>query len=725
MSKSSASPKPHEVYAFTLQNLPLTDEHRRQLNNRGLSDEEIAKFGYASLPTSRAEVMSKLLDKWPDGLSGVAGFWCDDKGEWRLAGKNGILIPIRDKEGKITAMKVRLDKPATPSQKYLLLSSNPKADRKTGTQKYPGGTAAKAAVHFPLGLPKKLKTLRITEGEIKADVASSITEYTVAIPGVAMWKLAVDVIKELKPEEVLICFDSDKGEARIIESQDDLAYGQKREDVGFRNVQAEETEDFFIGKALSSFYLALEKEGVNVFIETWEEEFGKGIDDVIMGGNPEAIRRMTKEEAAEFCHEMLSKGVPEDWVYVIGTKRFIHSRKLLEWDKEQYDDCYRAEVDGTPSNLALDNAAFPKADIPIYMPQAPVLYRDAEGRRIFNFWRPNDLVPVQGDIKPFLAHCQYIIPDEAERGIVLDWMAYNVQNPGKKIHWAVLIQGIQGCGKSFFGWVMRLVLGNRNVSCPSNETIHEVYTNWAKACQVAIIEEIMARGRLELMNKLKPIITEPYITIREMYKAPYEQPNVFNLMMFTNHRDAIIIDDSDRRYCVIFSPAVPKEAQYYKDLWKWSGDNSGSILDFLIKRDLSKFEPKGHAPMTAGKKEVISLSTPPLQQWMAECIDGELWPFQGDLVSTHHLASCIPSNLRNFSSPQAIGRTLAAVGAKQLQQVPLTNGSRVRLWAVRRQATWENEGPKALVQAFEKWAAKSEPGGRVEDYNPLRDSKPM
>jgi hypothetical protein len=64
------------------------------------------------------------------------------------------------------------------------------------------------------------------------------------------------------------------------------------------------------------------------------------------------------------------------------------------------------------------------------------------------------------------------------------------------------------------------------------------------------VEEMMAKARQEIMNKLKPMITEPWCTIREMYRPAYEQPNRFNFLFFSNHNNALLLDNSDRRYCI-------------------------------------------------------------------------------------------------------------------------------------------------------------------------------
>ncbi len=691
----------NKVYSKLLQILPLTNNHAHILSARGLTPEEIKGLNYKSLSIKRAPIIEDMVKEFRSELGGVPGFWRDSNGKWKLAGSCGILIPVRDREGLIVAIKIRADKPLNPQSKYTLLSSNPKPNPKTGEVKYPEGTAAHLCPHHPLDRGDGGGTMRITEGEIKADIATNITStWTISIPGVGFWKYALEAIEEQNPEHVLIAFDSDK-DHRGPSSYVDPA-----------------GEPVSVAKSLGQLYLAVKETGRKVSIETWPAEAGKGIDDVLIGDGAENITLMAEAEADAFAEESAKGELPMGWTYVMGVKRFIHTELLIEMDREQFDAFHLHEHDSLPSTLALRNPGFPKAHYPVYMPNRDSTY-EKMGLKYFNLWRQFPLEAAQGDVSPFMEHIEYILPDAREAGILLDWLAFCVQNPGEKAHWAILLQGTQGTGKSYIGWVMREILGETNVSFPSNDTIHEVYTGWAKSSQLIVVEELMARGRLDLMNKLKPMITQPTVSIREMHKPPYEQPNVFNLLMFTNHEDAIIIDKSDRRYCVLFSKATPRNSSYYEKIWSWSAENKAAILYELRTRDISKFKPKGHAPMTAGKKTLIKESMMPLEAWMREGIESQSWPFMGDIVCTSHLAECLPRSLSNVSA-QALGKTLKAIEATQLGQIPLENGSRMRLWAVRRGDTWRNESPENISAEYARWGNEGQPGG-----NPLLEAKPM
>lgn len=697
----------HKVYDFLFDQLDLTDAHRDNLLARGIPEAEIASRGYKSFPYKRRALVQKLVSKFGDALLGVPGFYTDDSGKIQLSGVSGIAIPVRTPKGKIEAVKLRPDNPSNPTSKYVHLSSNPEPNKKSGEVKYPSGTAAKVQVHFPFTNSKfhEGDDLRITEGELKADIATILSStYTCSLPGVGLWREVIPHLEDLKPGKVIVCYDSDKS----------------------NQVSTYSDQPFEVALHLSEFYTVLKELGYPVVIEDWDKKLGKGIDDVLADGHADKIRFMTDEEAAEYTKSTTGhvSGESAEWVYIIQSSRFVNTTTGQELTKDQYKDKFQhVSKKKCVVTKALMSPVFPRIDYPTYEPNKGKILDRVDGLKEYNFWRPSAVVPEEGDITPFLEHCAFIIPDQKEQNYLLDYLAWMVQHPGEKIHWTILLQGVQGSGKSFFGEVMKIILGPHNVKYPSNEDMHDKYTDWQKNCQLIVIEEMMARGRLELMNKLKPMITQPTCIIREMYKGSYELPNRYNFLLFTNHKDAIIIEDEDRRYCVIWSPAHPKSKEYYDDLFKWAMENAGKVLQHLMTRDLSAFPAKGHAPATEAKRELIKLSAPPLKSWVMEGIESEGWPFMGDIITTPHLARCVPSYIRG-ATPNALGRVLTELKCAQLSQVRLSSGERVRPWVLRRPEMWKSAEGDTIANEIEKWSSKAQPGGDAS-FNPLLDAKPL
>ena len=74
-----------------------------------------------------------------------------------------------------------------------------------------GGPGPGVSVHVPLHSRRsKQRTVRVTEGELKADIATARTGIlTLGLPGVGMFARAVPILQELGAEKVIIAFDAD------------------------------------------------------------------------------------------------------------------------------------------------------------------------------------------------------------------------------------------------------------------------------------------------------------------------------------------------------------------------------------------------------------------------------------------------------------------------------------------------------------------------------------
>lgn len=378
--------------------------------------------------------------------------------------------------------------------------------------------------------------------------------------------------------------------------------------------------------------------------------------------------------------------IVDSWIWIVGIKRFVETTRLLEWDKEQFDSSFSPLfARGNPSVHVLKNGSFKRVDGCTYWPKQG-LYVTEYGQSRFNYWRPSDVTPAPGDVTRFTDHVKYLFPQEKgdEATILLDYLAFQIQHPGEKVHWAVLMEGDQGNGKSYFATVMRLVLGAHNVKMVHNDQLHETFTQWQRNTQLIVVEEMMAKGRLELMNKLKPMITEPWCTIREMYRPPYEQPNRFNFLFFTNHGDSLLIDNKDRRYCILKStaPPHPDANAYYAPLFDWTRANGPALAHYLENRPLANFKAKAHAPMTRGKKAMIEQSMMPLDRFIYDQVEAREYPCKWDIYKLADLVQPL-AEFNHRVNTKEISNAFQRLGYKQVGRVRL-EGERPHVWAVRR-----------------------------------------
>jgi hypothetical protein len=109
-----------------------------------------------------------------------------------------LLVPTRDAAGRVVALLVRRDDNSDGRGKYLYVSS----------AKH-GGPGPGAPAHVPLGVAGPVEVVRVTEGALKADIATALSDIpTVGAAGLA-WRPVLDVLRQLGAKAVRLALDMD------------------------------------------------------------------------------------------------------------------------------------------------------------------------------------------------------------------------------------------------------------------------------------------------------------------------------------------------------------------------------------------------------------------------------------------------------------------------------------------------------------------------------------
>jgi hypothetical protein len=221
-------------------------------------------------------------------------------------------------------------------------------------------------------------------------------------------------------------------------------------------------------------------------------------------------------------------------------------------------------------------------------------------------------------------HFGLMVPHADYRKVLLQWCSWVVQNPGRKILWSVFIKGIEGDGKSAIGRLLGQAMGQDNVNIISPETLAaSSFTDWAAGCCLNVLEEIKMQGhnRHDVYNKIKPLITNARIEIHPKGRPAKTVVNTVNYLGFSNHADALPLDEHDRRQFVLFTPhtngaeltaAITSLGvsvdQYWDQLWDVIKNKPDACRGFFEAVDLSDFDPNSRAPASEFKELVVSYS---------------------------------------------------------------------------------------------------------------------
>lgn len=312
---------------------------------------------------------------------------------------------------------------------------------------------------------------------------------------------------------------------------------------------------------------------------------------------------------------------------------------------------------------------------------------ERNGRTYLNVYRPTWPDPDEAGLEAARAaiggHLKRLVAEPAYRRTLLDWMAWQVQRPGEKVRWAVLVQGAQGCGKTFLLDVLACALGRENVKAVEASVLFSSqYNDWAVGAQVVGFEEIRVVGhnRHEVMNRLKPVVTNDRVMVNRKFRDLEEHDNVTNYMLFTNHHDSLAVADGDRRYFVL-EAAMQTRAQvqalpagYFPGLYRQLAENAGGVRAWLEGHRISdSFDPHGHAPRTRYFEALVGAAASEEAASVKSAIAGRR------IVNSSELAGELAMEGVKIG-PQALAGILRGLGFVNAGR-RVHGGSRRTLWA--------------------------------------------
>jgi hypothetical protein len=349
-------------------------------------------------------------------------------------------------------------------------------------------------------------------------------------------------------------------------------------------------------------------------------------------------RRMTaqakreRKDADSYSEARWSDG----WVYVTDEDAFyrLDSEEVLTM--QSFNAKYNRllptpeenEFRKSASWVALEDHGLNIVTRRVYLPWADGVF-DLNGVKCANSFRPSSMPDTAERFTPaglaalekIKAHVSLVCGGRQDViEVMTSWLAWQVQQPGRKVRWAPLVKGVQGDGKTLLGRILSSAMGMPNVKNVSNQVLGTQFQDWAHGACVAVLEEIRLSGhnRFEVLDTLKPYVSNTEVSIHPKGAKPFDVLNTQNYLAFTNHSDALPIDETDRRWFIVFTPfnhisdmekAVGDLSEYFDALYDALDDHRGEVRKWLMEYPVSpRFKPNGRAPATAEKASMIAMS---------------------------------------------------------------------------------------------------------------------
>lgn len=259
---------------------------------------------------------------------------------------------------------------------------------------------------------------------------------------------------------------------------------------------------------------------------------------------------------------------------------------------------------------------------------------DRDGVKCVNTYRPLDTPRKQGDPTPFVRHVALLLPDESDRQVLLSYLAAMVQFKGVKFRWTILLQGMEGNGKSLVVRVAEQALGERYSYMPRDKDLRDKFNAWVVGSLLVYVEDFYSPGdSRRIWDNLKPMIASTgRLSIRDMMKTGRAQRIYCNFIFTSNYKEAIPLRETSRRCAVLYTAQQTNgdlerygmTNDYFRGFVAWlEADGFAIAHNFLATYPIpDEFNPVlcARAPKTSAWDEAIEATRDPYYEVIEDAI---------------------------------------------------------------------------------------------------------
>lgn len=331
-------------------------------------------------------------------------------------------------------------------------------------------------------------------------------------------------------------------------------------------------------------------------------------------------------------------------------------------------------------NRAID---FPKVRTAVFRPDLMPLAVTPDGQGV-NIYVPPFIPASDASLEPFFDHLGRLLPNERDQRILLSWMAFVAQNPGRQAMWAIMLQGMEGNGKTFFMRALEHAVGKQYAHFPTAEDMGEKFNAYIEGKILIGVEEIHMEGRRSLMDRLKPLITNSSVEVRAMQTDKRMVDNATNWFFTSNHLDAIFKTRGDRRYAIFYTAQQNPgdlerdrlDGDYFPELWDWARAGGFDAVAHWLKRveipdDMNPTKSAHRAPVTSSHEQAIEESRGPMEVALLAAIEAEEQGFRGGFISSARAAEVIKSTGVKYVNPKTLRKILNLLGYFKIGRAPI------------------------------------------------------
>ena len=251
---------------------------------------------------------------------------------------------------------------------------------------------------------------------------------------------------------------------------------------------------------------------------------------------------------------------------------------------------------------------------------------------VLNLWRPPVIEPKKGDWRLIRSHLFDVICDGNRRhfSYLFRFMAHMLQRPEEKPGVMLVLLGKQGTGKGAFFQLLERIWSRSVYRVDDVDRGLGKFNAGLGQAYVVILDEALFVGDRRSQDRMKSLITEPYISIEEKHQPIRVIRSFHRFVAASNHEHFAQVDHDDRRNFILrVSSRHKQDENYFTQLFNQIhlDDAVAAFMHALLNVDLAGFNAR-QAPKTAEHSQQRMLSLARFEKyWFQLLWSGELPEF--------------------------------------------------------------------------------------------------
>jgi len=245
--------------------------------------------------------------------------------------------------------------------------------------------------------------------------------------------------------------------------------------------------------------------------------------------------------------------------------------------------------------------------------------------QVYNTWtgfeveqKEYDCIEPNGDISNILYHFKVVANfDDKLYEYLLNYYAHIIQRPEVKTNVCLLIQGLQGTGKTTIAeLLMKNLLGKKYVfDTPDIEKICGRFNGIVQGKLLGVLNEATGKDTFGIIDKIKDSITREDVVMEFKGIDPVVIKDYCNYIYTTNNINPVKIDEDDRRFQIIeCSDKHKNDKAYFTKLRKDMNDKKilKTFYKFLKERNIEEFDIVNDRVVTEATLDIHEINKEPI-----------------------------------------------------------------------------------------------------------------